>query len=93
MRIVTTAAATLALLGGLAVPARACLAPRAATCGAVRTWAHHRTPANLSRLVTASRHASPTIRTDVEVVVTEVRQNDWYDLPADLNFLYVDACR
>jgi hypothetical protein len=89
-------AVSLALAGGLAVPAQACTHHpdrNAAACAATVTWAHHRTATNLSRLVRAARPATPTVRTDVAVVATEWRQNDWYDLPADLNSLYVDACR
>ncbi len=66
--------------------------PTTRTCAAFTRWNHHRTTANLTRMLTASKHAEPAVKTDVIVVYTEVRQNDWYDLPADVHFLAAD-CR
>lgn len=67
--------------------------PTQKTCAAFRAWDHHRTPARLDRMVRLSRHASAVVRIDVEVVATEVKQNDWFDLPADVHFLALDCRR
>ncbi|HZZ17151.1 MAG TPA: hypothetical protein VFE08_14450 [Candidatus Sulfotelmatobacter sp.] len=58
-----------------------------AACIAFQTWNHHRTAANLTRMLQASKraHVSAVIKTDIVVVYTEKVQNDWYDLPADVH--------
>lgn len=60
-------------------------------CVAFQTWNHHRTMRNASIMYASRIHASKVVRTDIEVVYTEFRQNDWYDLPSDVHFTALDC--
>lgn len=65
--------------------------PTHTACVAFQRWNHHRSAHNLNAMYRARVHASSTVRTDIEVVYTEVKQNDWFDLPADVHFTALDC--
>lgn len=60
------------------------VSPAQRTCQAFKAWDHHRTVANLDRLMTASERAPwHNLGLDVSVVYFDVRDHDTVDLPND----------
>jgi len=71
----------------------ATLTPKAATCAAFAQWNHHRTTANLDRMVTASLPAPwHNLGNDVNVVYADVRGGNHTDLAGDVTGIASD-CR
>lgn len=62
----------------------ASVSPAQRTCQAFKAWDHHRTGANLDRLMTASERAPwHNLGLDVSVVYFDVRDHDTVDLKLD----------
>ena len=71
----------------------ATVSAKSRVCTAAKTWAHHRTTANLNALMTDSESVAwSPLGADVVVFYTDVRGGDTRDRTSDLQDIASDGC-